>query len=38
MANIEVVFQGHYSRFADMAKDVPEPFNPTETASDRDFE
>jgi len=38
MANIEVVFQGHYSRFADMAKDVPEPFNPTETAADRDFE
>lgn len=38
LANIEVVFQGHYSRFADMAKDVPKPFNPTETAADWDFE
>jgi replicative DNA helicase len=37
-ANIEVVFQGHYSRFGDMARDVPEPFNATEVTSDRDFE
>ena len=37
-ANIEVVFQGHYSRFGDMARDAPEPFNATEVTSDRDFE
>ena len=34
-ANIPAVFQGHYSRFADMAKDVPESQSPAAFDSPR---